>query len=113
MGTNYYLREKCCKECGRYNELHIGKSSGGWAFSLRIYPDLGIKTIDDWKTKWNDPDNHIFNEYERSITPEEMESCVLDREMPLQHHTGKHFTDGGMNAAVGGKTFDYCDYEFC
>lgn len=112
MGTNYYLREKCCKECGRYNELHIGKSSAGWAFSLRVYPDLGIKSFEDWKAKWNNPENHIFNEYERSVTVEEMESCILDRAPSVRHHTGKEFTGGGYNALRGSETFDYCDYEF-
>ena len=32
MGTNYYLRKNVCKECGRYDETHIGKASYGWKF---------------------------------------------------------------------------------
>lgn len=39
MGTNYYLYEKpACACCGReFGSKHIGKSSGGWCFSLEMY----------------------------------------------------------------------------
>lgn len=37
MGTNYYWREKPCKCCGRFDELHIGKASAGWVFSWHGY----------------------------------------------------------------------------
>jgi hypothetical protein len=39
MGTNYYLRLHACPSCGHSAaELHIGKSSAGWYFGLRVYP---------------------------------------------------------------------------
>ena len=56
MGTNYYLvyNEKeaaTCPCCGhetiKSKELHIGKSSSGWTFSLHVYPDVDIRN-------WND-----------------------------------------------------------
>ncbi len=37
MGINYYHRTNICKECGRYDERHIGKSSHGWQFSFHGY----------------------------------------------------------------------------
>lgn len=56
MSTNYYLKTKPgsepCPHCGRSEpsqNLHIGKSSVGWCFSLRVYPELGINTLDDWR----------------------------------------------------------------
>jgi hypothetical protein len=50
MGTNYYLEiDNVCSHCGRGDtELHIGKSSAGWVFFLRIYPDEGINSLEDW-----------------------------------------------------------------
>jgi hypothetical protein len=40
MGTNYYLKgTPSCDHCGRGGDergAHIGKSSGGWVFSLRV-----------------------------------------------------------------------------
>lgn len=56
MGTNYYLvyNEKeaaTCPCCGhetiKSKELHLGKSSSGWTFSLHVYPDVSIRN-------WND-----------------------------------------------------------
>ena len=28
--------------------MHIGKSSGGCVFSLHVYPEQGINTLEDW-----------------------------------------------------------------
>jgi hypothetical protein len=41
MGTNYYLRQPPCPYCNNTPvQLHIGKSSSGWNFALRIYPKI-------------------------------------------------------------------------
>lgn len=56
MGTNYYLRkplQNLCECCGRHDpveEVHLGKSSGGWYFSLHVYPDGGdgVVAFSDW-----------------------------------------------------------------
>lgn len=39
MGTNYYVRPKgaCPVQCDRW--VHLGKSSVGWAFTFRAYPE--------------------------------------------------------------------------
>lgn len=29
-------------------QIHVGKSSGGWAFNLHVLPDLGITDLEDW-----------------------------------------------------------------
>lgn len=51
MGTNYYLQKNVCGCCGRpEKQIHIGKSSAGWAFALRVYPHDGIKDYDDWNS---------------------------------------------------------------
>jgi len=34
MGTNYYTKANSCKECGRSDEFHLGKSSAGWQFTF-------------------------------------------------------------------------------
>lgn len=37
MGTNYYLHINACPTCQRGDGVvHIGKSSGGWCFSLHV-----------------------------------------------------------------------------
>jgi hypothetical protein len=81
MGTNYYLHEKAdCECCGRpFEQLHIGKSSGGWCFSLHVIPEEGINTIEDWIAKWSAPGVQIRNEYNDFVEPHEMLAVICDR----------------------------------
>jgi hypothetical protein len=40
MGTNYFLHTNICPHCKRSeNQVHIGKSSMGWPFLFRGYPE--------------------------------------------------------------------------
>ena len=59
--------------------LHIGKSSFGWHFSLCIYPELGINNLDDWIRLWSSPDVVISDEEDCVITPEEMVDRITKR----------------------------------
>jgi len=81
MGTNYYLYEKTvCPTCGHTDEpLHIGKSSSGWCFSLHIYPDDGISTLQDWIERWSAPNSVIQDEYGDNISLEEMLRIITER----------------------------------
>lgn len=50
MGTNYYVASNYCECCDRYDEeYHIGKSSGGWAFSFRGYRSERLVSWKQWK----------------------------------------------------------------
>ena len=60
-------------------EIHIGKSSGGWYFGLCIYPKYGINNLEDWKKLFFDPEVVIQNESEKVISPEEMMSIITQR----------------------------------
>ena len=88
MGTNYYLHYKICPTCGRYDELHIGKSSVGWCFSLHIYPEKDITTFDDWERVfcgrfWKLGSNvEIWDEYGTFITPDKMIDIITKRGYP-------------------------------
>lgn len=85
MGTNYYLHEKkpaTCKHCGHTEKtepLHIGKSSGGWCFSLHVIPNEGLNTLEDWQKRWSVPGAFIQNEYGEPITPAEMTAEITQR----------------------------------
>ncbi len=74
MGTNYYLQHGVCECCKKPDSTrHIGKSSGGWCFSLHVYPEEGINTLDDWKVLFRDPNSRIVDEYGQ---PEIMSSML-------------------------------------
>jgi hypothetical protein len=51
MGTNYYVIKDKCECCKRSTrEYHIGKSSGGWAFSFQGYPWNKLTSWKAWKS---------------------------------------------------------------
>jgi hypothetical protein len=79
MGTNYYLKQKCCASCGRSDERHIGKSSAGWCFGLHVYPDDGINTLEDWRKLFSDQSNKIRDEYGSDVEPQEMLNAITNR----------------------------------
>jgi hypothetical protein len=92
MGTNYYLREPptdtssmVCPHCGRGGpspELHIGKSSAGWCFSLHVHPDRGLADLAQWEELWSRPGMAIKDEYGRAISPEMMSAVIRERTWP-------------------------------
>jgi hypothetical protein len=59
--------------------LHIGKSSGGWCFSLHIIPELGINDLDDWIRVFIEPDRVIINEYRERIDLTEIMRIITAR----------------------------------
>jgi hypothetical protein len=77
MGTNYYVRENICDCCGRYDEIHIGKSSGGWCFTLRIYPSKGINDLKDWIPFLQG--KKIFNEYDEEVSYQKLMDTITNR----------------------------------
>jgi hypothetical protein len=109
MGTNYYWYEKApCGECKReFESVHIGKSSVGWNFSLRVHPDLGINSLSDWEERWGS--GEIKDEYGRIVSPEGMKATITERSHPgglLRH------TDGTLCIGHGEGTWDLMLGEF-
>lgn len=79
MGTNYYLRMPNCKVCKRNKEeLHIGKSSGGYPFFLRIYEERGLDNWGEWVNFIKENHVKIFDEYDREVEKEEFIEKVND-----------------------------------
>lgn len=80
MGTNFYVESQPpCPTCRReYEQLHIGKSSAGWCFSLRVYPEKGINTLEDWRRIWSG--NTIRDEYGSPVSETEMLEIISQRE---------------------------------
>jgi hypothetical protein len=111
MGTNYYYHpsgERTCPHCGHETaSLHIGKSSWGWNFSLRVHPHEGITSLDDWRERWASG-GAIFDEYDERVEPADMLSLIVDRP-PGRTHTGLTFS---LDCKPGGPTWDLCHYEF-
>jgi hypothetical protein len=79
MGTNYYLKKNICKCCNRYDELHIGKSSVGWCFSLHVIPEQGINNLDCWRSEFAAPGTEIRDEYNEPVTVDDMVNIITKR----------------------------------
>jgi hypothetical protein len=100
MGTNYYWHpESACPTCGHRDEesaLHIGKSSGGWCFSLHVARlndaayDAGLPlNLDGWREKFSQPGSEIVDEYGCRIHPDDMLTTITERSWPLQDVLGR------------------------
>jgi hypothetical protein len=115
MGTNYYWHEKeACPACGHSSEgLHIGKSSAGWVFALRVYPDQNINRLDDWIARFWMDGSQIRDEYGTAVPPTEMVGRIAGRGgpagRPLLRGSGP---DADRTVARGPGTWDLHNYEF-
>ena len=83
MGTNYYFIEERdkCSCCGRSDEkeTHIGKSSYGWHFILRVYPNHHLNNYADWKTYLTSTCGRIIDEYGQRFQPSELFTIIENR----------------------------------
>lgn len=87
MGTNYYcetgrsLEVEC--DCGFVHQmpetLHIGKNSFGWKFTLHVIREKGLECWKDWEPILS-RSPRIFNEYDETVTFEEMKEMILHKE---------------------------------
>ena len=131
MGKNYYIYispEDVYKEC---EKLHIGKSSAGWVFSLRVHRDRGINTLYDWLPIILNNQNIIRDEYGTHIQVQYLLETITCRKRdkpvtwtdsdwsmnnaePGPNNLVRSREYGGFyNGRVHGEgTWDYCDYDF-
>lgn len=119
MGTNYYFVDPVlCEHCGNpvrkadagdSKKLHIGKSSAGWNFAVRIYLDMGILSLTDWEFYIkNNPSGKIFDEYGHEHSLGDLLQIIKNRPQ-----TSKSHADCNRKSSRGEGTWDYCPYEFC
>ena len=96
MGTNYYAIKKCTC-CGNEDSYHIGKSSGGWTFSLHVEPNEDINDLQDVLKIIEDPERIVKDEYDRVLSKSEMLDTIKNRKCeemgspPTGYRSWKHF----------------------
>lgn len=78
--TYYSTLEELSKDFTQ--EIHIGKSSYGWHFSLCVYPEFGINNLEDWMQLFNEPGNKIVNDYGDQISIDDMITIITVRKAP-------------------------------
>ena len=114
MGTNYYVRPKSapCPTCGHddeVEEIHIGKSSIGWVFSLHVTDDL--PDIGSWLEFLTQHPNNIFDEYDENISLARMISNIVNRYCPRREVTDRMLAENqavlGPNGLLRSKESDH------
>lgn len=85
MGTNYYVRPHPLWMFEREEDqlLHLGKSSAGWCFLLRVYPERSINDLSDWTpilrgSEYGYP-AEIYDEYGTEVKYNEMLKIITRR----------------------------------
>lgn len=68
--------------------LHIGKSSYGWCFALRIHPGHGIFDLGSWAPWLVDESRVILDEYGRAIDFIDLYEKITDRRRLADPTTG-------------------------
>ena len=128
MGTNYYLHMKPdCQCCGRpFEPIHIGKSSGGWCFSLHVVLEDRINDLEDWRELWVKEGAFIRNECGEVVSVSEMEDIITNRSWPKKtgfdyhrnqaepgpNNLARHRVDGSHCIKNGTGTWDCITGEF-
>ena len=74
MGTNYYIKENFCKSCGRFESIHLGKSSAGWRFCFNLNGKKYYKNVKEMKV-WL-KGKTIENEYNEEISQKDFWDMV-------------------------------------
>jgi hypothetical protein len=113
VGTNYYWHESGEAECPHCKQttpkIHIGKSSHGWSFSLRVHPFDGLHSLEDWKARWA-TGGAIFNEYQERVSVPDMLLIITSRD--VRRRQSEVMPGHGYDCKPGGECYDLCNYEF-
>jgi hypothetical protein len=113
MGTNYYHRTNICSECGRYDELHIGKASWGWQFNFHGcrkyegYNDFEIISFKQWKDILTE--GEIWSDEGDQITIADFLYLVKSKRTDQHHHAKEYPSDNTWTDAEG---YSFSGYEF-
>jgi hypothetical protein len=126
MGTNYYWHDKPCEHCGRYEEIHVGKSGGHWrGYRHKLmddaHPEWGyeqrspfgfpVLSIDDWAKVFAERPGRLFDEYGIEYTdPSLWLSEFLPPKGELRDQLDRYFRDGDNWYDPEG--FHFSGYEF-
>lgn len=118
LNKNYYLT------------YHIGKSSSGWRFLLRVYPKQCIRYLFNWEDLFDNKDTKIVDEYGNEISKVEMLKEIIHKD-PSKDLLGKteiweegcrkyevrnglmvHPLGNGVIENTDEETYDVCEGDF-
>lgn len=104
MGTNFYARMNTCEQCGRYEEIHLGKSSMGWKFLFKLNKEF-YEDKDSFEKFIKGIDVDIYDEYGSRIHVHELLALIDSKQAEKHDHYGKHIK------IIGGYDFDETEFS--
>jgi len=108
MGTNYYIHKNKCDQCGRYEEIHLGKSSHGWQFIFNYNGGEYYKTVEEMY-KWLRRKT-IYNEYGEKITLRQFKEMVQEKQANPENKNHVEYAE--KNHGKREHTFKIDEYAF-
>jgi hypothetical protein len=136
MGTNHYLHAPACPCCGKEAEerIHLGKSSGGWCYSLHVCPEEDIYNYQDilvmidekmsngWKVKNEYGETLSLNDWQEIVTKRQGRKITPDHwswswywknsACPGPCNLARHLLDHTHCIGHGEGTYDYIVGDF-
>jgi len=103
MGTNYYTKIKECKHCGRFEEIHLGKSSAGWKFCFNLNGGKYYKNYEELKEFLQD--KVIKDEYGKVVSFETFIKLIKNK----QSEKNDQNDYGAIN--ISGYIFYDCEFS--
>lgn len=107
MGTNYYARENECKHCNRYDDIHLGKSSGGWHFTFQYNHGKYYKDVNEMK-KWL-KGKKIYNEYDEKISNKDFWEMVKAKQKNVFISHAVEYPNNSL--LIDGYSFSDCEFS--
>lgn len=108
MGTNYYVRPPGACELPCDHWVHLGKSSAGWAFTFRAYPEpqdgpVSWLVVDfaSWRKLLDF--GEIRDEYGRLSTTDELLASIESKRGERSALYGSDFYDDAGNMFCSGE----------
>ncbi len=114
MGTNYYVKEAECSECGRHETIHLGKSSAGWQFTFQYNGGRFYKSVPEMK-KWL-KEKTIKDEYGATVPQKTFWEMVAAKQKPENLNHAKEVSRDyphtkGQQHIIGGYSFTDCEFS--
>ena len=114
MGTNYYTRENECNHCGRFDEIHLGKSSMGWQFSFQYNGGQYYKNVEEMK-EWT-KGKTIKNEYGELVKYDNFWQMVAEKQNDRNSNHAKYCLkeypgSESHEYVIDGYSFSDCEFS--
>jgi len=85
MGTNYNAIYDKCGRCGRSEQIHIGKLSGGWEFMFRAHCEPQLESVADRRRWLKESGAEVRSEYGDSLSGDDF-WALIERSRGKKNH---------------------------